>query len=198
MTIRRRSASTSATSPRRTARASPGPRRATGPLVVKAANWLTHLEYEWESPVWKHWIQFFSAQLPLRALRRARLRHERLARRRPVARSLGRRISSAVIDAARPDGPVTLLGISQGAATCIRYATRHPERVARMILYGGYARGRACGGTIAEAQAALPGDGRAGPRRLGQATTRRSARCSRRASFPAAPPSSCSGSTTCA
>ena len=32
-----------------------------GPLVVKAANWLTHLEYEWESPVWKHWIQFFSS-----------------------------------------------------------------------------------------------------------------------------------------
>ena len=32
-----------------------------GPVVVKAANWLTHLEYEWESPVWRHWIQFFSA-----------------------------------------------------------------------------------------------------------------------------------------
>ncbi len=32
-----------------------------GPLVVKAANWLTHLEYEWDSPVWKHWIQFFTA-----------------------------------------------------------------------------------------------------------------------------------------
>jgi len=32
-----------------------------GPIVVKAANWLTHLEYEWQSPVWKHWLQFFSA-----------------------------------------------------------------------------------------------------------------------------------------
>src|SRR5688572_21139462 len=32
-----------------------------GPVLVKAANWLTHLEYEWESPVWKHWIHFFSA-----------------------------------------------------------------------------------------------------------------------------------------
>src|SRR5687768_2634279 len=31
-----------------------------GPLVVKAANWLTHLEFEWESPVWSHWIRFFS------------------------------------------------------------------------------------------------------------------------------------------
>jgi pimeloyl-ACP methyl ester carboxylesterase len=32
-----------------------------GPPIVKAANWLTHLEYEWESPVWKHWLHFFSA-----------------------------------------------------------------------------------------------------------------------------------------
>ena len=31
-----------------------------GPVLVKASNWLTHLEYELESPVWKHWIQFFS------------------------------------------------------------------------------------------------------------------------------------------
>jgi hypothetical protein len=30
-----------------------------GPLMIKAANWLTHLEYEWESPVWRHWIRFF-------------------------------------------------------------------------------------------------------------------------------------------
>ena len=28
---------------------------------MKAANWLTHLEYEWESPVWRHWLHFFSA-----------------------------------------------------------------------------------------------------------------------------------------
>ena len=31
-----------------------------GPLVVKAANWLTHLEYDWDSPVWRHWIRFFA------------------------------------------------------------------------------------------------------------------------------------------
>src|SRR6266536_1447610 len=28
--------------------------------VVKASNWLTHLEYDWDSPVWRHWIRFFS------------------------------------------------------------------------------------------------------------------------------------------
>ena len=47
----------------------------------------------------------------------------------------------AIIDAARPAEPVTLLGISQGGVACITYAIRHPERVARLILYGGYARG---------------------------------------------------------
>ncbi len=32
-----------------------------GPVMIKAANWMTHLEYEWESPVWRHWIRFFSS-----------------------------------------------------------------------------------------------------------------------------------------
>ena len=32
----------------------------TGPVMIKAANWLTHLEYEWESPVWRHWLRFFT------------------------------------------------------------------------------------------------------------------------------------------
>ena len=32
----------------------------TGPALIKAANWLTHLEYEWESPVWRHWLRFFA------------------------------------------------------------------------------------------------------------------------------------------
>jgi pimeloyl-ACP methyl ester carboxylesterase len=45
-----------------------------------------------------------------------------------------------VIESVRPAEPLTLLGISQSAATCIRYAVRHPERVARLILYGGYVR----------------------------------------------------------
>ena len=111
-----------------------------GPLVVKAANWLTHLEYEWESPVWKHWMQFFSAHFRF-------VRYDErgcgLSDGQTGPLSLDQWVADlgSVIDAARPDGPVTLLGISQGAATCIRYALRHPERVSRIILYGGYARG---------------------------------------------------------
>lgn len=47
----------------------------------------------------------------------------------------------AVIEAAECREPFTLLGISQGAAQCVRYAVRHPDRVARLVLYGGYAQG---------------------------------------------------------
>jgi len=119
-----------------------------GPLIVKAANWLTHLEYEWESPVWKHWLQFFSA-------------HSRFVRydergcgmsewqTGPLSVDEWAADLEAVVDAARPDAPVTLLGISQGATACIKYAIRHPERVARMILYGGYTRGGLLRGTPA-------------------------------------------------
>src|SRR5438876_9367515 len=32
----------------------------TGPCLIKASHWLSHLEYEWESPVWRHWIRFFA------------------------------------------------------------------------------------------------------------------------------------------
>ena len=46
-----------------------------------------------------------------------------------------------MVDAAGIDGPAILLGKSQGAATAIAYAVRHPERVSHLILYGGYARG---------------------------------------------------------
>ena len=112
----------------------------TGPPLVKAANWLTHLEYEWESPLWRHWIQFFSS----------RFRFIRYDERGCGMTdwdvdefSVDRWVTDLedVIDAAAPDGKSILLGISQGAAACIGYAVRHPERVSRMILYGAYARG---------------------------------------------------------
>ena len=111
-----------------------------GPLLVKAANWMTHLEYEWESPAWRHWLLFFTEHF----------RYVRYDERgcgltdwQVPELSAERWVDDleAVAAAARPDGPFTLLGISQGAAACIGYAVRHPEQVARMILYGGYARG---------------------------------------------------------
>ena len=110
-----------------------------GPVIVKAANWLTHLEYDLESPVWRHWLEFFTHHFRLiRYDERgsgmsdwdAELTFERW-----------RDDIDAVIDAAELREPFALLGVSQGAAVCVSYAAKHPERVSRMILYGGYARG---------------------------------------------------------
>lgn len=117
-----------------------------GHAVVKAANWLSHLEYEWESPVWRHWLRYFSGH---GRLVRYDERGTGLSAWRDAALSLDDWAGdlAAVIEAARPDGPFTLLGISQGAATCVRYAVDHPHRVARLVLYGGYTRGAAYRGT---------------------------------------------------
>ena len=111
-----------------------------GPLLVKAANWMTHLEFEWESPVWQHWLRFFSDHFRY-------VRYDErgcgLTDREVGELSIDRWSADlgAVIDAAQPDGPFALLGISQGGAACIAYAAQHPERVSHMILYGAYARG---------------------------------------------------------
>src|SRR3954453_10709349 len=116
------------------------PEAGAGPTLIKAANWLTHLEYEWESPVWRHWIDFFSE-------RGRFIRYDE--RGCGMTEWSGHALSpeywaddmETVIAAAQPSGPITLLGISQGTAACVRYASRHPERVSKMIIYGGYAHG---------------------------------------------------------
>ena len=111
-----------------------------GPVLIKAANWLTHLDYEWESPVWRHWIHFFSDNFRF-------IRHDErgcgMTDWNVGDLSFARWVEDleAVVDAADPKQPFALLGISQGAATCIAYAVRHPERVSHLLLYGGYARG---------------------------------------------------------
>ena len=111
-----------------------------GPLLVKAANWMTHLEYEWESPVWRHWMRFFTDHFRfVRYDERGCGMTDWDVGDLSVARSS--EDLEAVVNAAAPREPFTLLGISQGAAACIAYAVRNPEKVSRLILYGGYARG---------------------------------------------------------
>jgi pimeloyl-ACP methyl ester carboxylesterase/DNA-binding CsgD family transcriptional regulator len=111
-----------------------------GPLVVKAANWMSHLEYEWESPVWRHWIRFFAEHFRfVRYDERGCGMSDREAGPITVEQWIGD--LEAVVEAAEPSEPFALLGVSHGAAACIGYAARHPERVSKMILYGGYARG---------------------------------------------------------
>jgi pimeloyl-ACP methyl ester carboxylesterase/DNA-binding CsgD family transcriptional regulator len=111
-----------------------------GPPIVKAGNWLTHVEYDWESPVWRHWLEGLGEG---HTFVRYDERGCGLSDRVPEELSLDRWVADleTVVDAAEINRFV-LLGVSQGAATAVAYTARHPERVERLVLYGGYARGR--------------------------------------------------------
>lgn len=105
-----------------------------GPPLVKAANWMTYLEFERESPIWSHWIDGLSRH-------RALLRYDE--------RGCGLSdwdVDRWVFDVWVEELEVvvehaglerfTLLGVSQGAAVAVAFAVRHPERVQRLVLYG--------------------------------------------------------------
>jgi pimeloyl-ACP methyl ester carboxylesterase/DNA-binding CsgD family transcriptional regulator len=116
-----------------------------GPPLVKAANWLSHLEFDWESPVWRHWLDELSRN---RTLLRYDQRGCGLSDRDAKNLSLDVRVADleAVVDAAGLER-FPLLGISQGGPIAIAYAVRHPERVTQLVLYGAYARGRSARAT---------------------------------------------------
>lgn len=111
-----------------------------GPALVKSSNWLTHLDYDRESPVWSHWVQFLETHFSF-------LRYDErgcgLSDKKVGELTIDHWCADleAVIAAAAPPEPFFLLGVSQGAATAIAYAARHPEKIAGLILHGGYARG---------------------------------------------------------
>jgi pimeloyl-ACP methyl ester carboxylesterase/DNA-binding winged helix-turn-helix (wHTH) protein len=112
-----------------------------GPPLVRAANWMTHLGYDIESPVWSHWVRDLS------------LKHRFI---RYDERGCGLSDWDAtdftfddwvadlesVVEALGLER-FPLLGVSQGGAVAVAYAARHPERVSHLVLCGAYARGRA-------------------------------------------------------
>jgi pimeloyl-ACP methyl ester carboxylesterase/DNA-binding CsgD family transcriptional regulator len=111
-----------------------------GPPLVKAPNWLSHLEYEWQGPIWRHWIEGLSRH---HTYIRYDARGCGLSDRDPPEISFESwvRDLEAVVDAMKLER-FSLLGISQGGAIAIAYALRHPERVSHLVLYGADARGR--------------------------------------------------------
>ena len=124
-----------------------------GSPLVKAANWMTHLEQDWESPVWKHWLTALGED---HTVVRYDERGCGLSDRGACELTLERWTADleAVVDAAGLER-FSLLGVSQGAAVAIAYAAAHPERVERLLLYGGYARGRVHRGPEARAESEL-------------------------------------------
>lgn len=111
-----------------------------GPPLIKAATWLSHVEYDWQSPVWRHFLgalsdAFTFVRYDERGCGLSDWDVEDLSFEAWV------RDLETVADACGHPR-FALLGVSQGAPIAVAYAVRHPERVTHLVLHGGYARGR--------------------------------------------------------
>ena len=111
-----------------------------GPVVVKSANWMSHLQYELESPIWRPWVEALSQRF---RLLRYDERGNGLSERAPGDLSFEARVTDLerVIEHAGITEPAVLFGISAGCSFCVEYAVRHPDRVKALILYGGFPQG---------------------------------------------------------
>jgi pimeloyl-ACP methyl ester carboxylesterase/DNA-binding CsgD family transcriptional regulator len=107
--------------------------------LVRAAHWLTNIELDWQTPVWRPWFEAFGGRY---RFFRYDSRGCGLSDRDATEVSLDRLVADleAVVDAAGLDR-FALLGASQGGAISISYAARHPERVSHLVLLGAFARG---------------------------------------------------------
>jgi DNA-binding winged helix-turn-helix (wHTH) protein/pimeloyl-ACP methyl ester carboxylesterase len=110
-----------------------------GPVLLKAANWLNHLEFELQSPIWRHW-------LPILTKHNTLIRYDERGNGLSSWNIEDFSFEAWVRDFERLTEEVKvdkfcLLGISQGAAVAVSYAVKHPERVDKLILHGSFARG---------------------------------------------------------
>ena len=119
-----------------------------GPPLVKTANWLNHIEHDWESPLWRHWLDEFTKD---RSLVRYDERGNGLSDWDTPELSFNAFVDDleCVVDCLGL-GSFDLLAISQGAAVAVAFAVRHPERVRRLVVCNGYAVGWAKRGDATE------------------------------------------------
>ncbi|HXF36602.1 MAG TPA: alpha/beta fold hydrolase, partial [Actinomycetota bacterium] len=111
-----------------------------GPPIVRPSTWLTHLEHDWRSPVWRHWLEELGrANTVVRYDERGCGLSDRDVEDLSLEAWLWD--LDAVVEAVGLDA-FDLLGMSQGGPTAIAYAAGHAERVRRLVLYGTYLRGR--------------------------------------------------------
>jgi pimeloyl-ACP methyl ester carboxylesterase/DNA-binding winged helix-turn-helix (wHTH) protein len=110
-----------------------------GHPLVRVANCFNHLDFEWESPIWRHWIRDLAGGTSILRYdgRGNGLSTWEVA---DISFESWVRDLEVVVDAAGLD-KFALFGHSQGGAIAIEYAVRHPERVSHLVLCGGYSRG---------------------------------------------------------
>lgn len=107
-----------------------------GPPLVKVANWLSHLEYDWDSPVWQHWLNNLSENHTLvRYDQRGCGLSDRDVERLSIE-ALVDDLEAVVDSLGLVEFP--LLGVCSGGPVAYKYAVRHPEKVSHLVLYGSY------------------------------------------------------------
>jgi pimeloyl-ACP methyl ester carboxylesterase/DNA-binding CsgD family transcriptional regulator len=110
-----------------------------GPVILRAAHWLSHVDYDLESPIWRPWLEALSAR-------------NRFVRYDPRGCGLSDRFVADLslpawhadldaVAASIPEPDYVLLGLSQGGGLAIMHALAHPERVSRLVLVNAYAQG---------------------------------------------------------
>jgi pimeloyl-ACP methyl ester carboxylesterase len=111
-----------------------------GTPLLKTSNWLNHLEYDWESPIWSPFLQRLAARFQVVRYdgRGSGMSDRDVA---DISQAGFERDLDAVVEAAGLERFV-LLALSQGVAAAVSFAARRPERVSRLILCGAYAQGR--------------------------------------------------------
>lgn len=111
-----------------------------GPPLVVSTCWLSHLQFDWESPVWRHFLADIGR---FATIIRFDERGHGLSDWEVTDHSLEARIGdleAVVDDAGLGEGgqPFALMAMAQGGPVAISYAARHPERVTRLLFYGSY------------------------------------------------------------
>jgi pimeloyl-ACP methyl ester carboxylesterase/DNA-binding CsgD family transcriptional regulator len=110
-----------------------------GPPLIWIGHWVRHLNFDWESPIWRPWLSLLTKR---HCVIRYDWRGCGLSDRKGVKFSLEKHIEDleAVVEASRLKD-VVLVAQAGGGLVSIAYAARHPERVNRLVLYGTQTRG---------------------------------------------------------
>ena len=110
-----------------------------GPPIVKAANWMSHLEYDWKSPVWRSFIQEFSRD---HQVIRYDQRGTGLSDRNAEDLSLDAFVDDLeTVAKAMNLMRFPLFAVSQGGPVAIAFAAKHPKMVSHIVLFGSFATG---------------------------------------------------------